>query len=80
MTTILICTCVGFVVGYAACGYLIANDESVIKVADDEMIVKRPADGLILVAVSPTVARRIVMQSDKEFRKNSQEARDLYSE
>lgn len=68
----------GLVLGYLLAAYFIARDPEVVRLNPDEVIVKRPADGLILVAVTQQVARRIVLQNNPK--KSALEARDLVVE
>lgn len=69
---------VAFLVGYFVASYLIARDPEVVRLEHDEVIVKRPPEGLILVAVTQQVARRIVLQNGKQ--RAAQEARSLLEE
>lgn len=66
----------GSVAGYLLCGLLVARDRSVVKLADDEIIVKKPAEGLILMAVTTDLARRIISRRDAE--ETVREARQIY--
>jgi hypothetical protein len=53
-------TIAAFVIGYALATYLIAKDKDLFRLAEDEIIVKKPVDGLVLVAVPPHVMRRLI--------------------
>lgn len=64
----------GFLLGYALCAYVVSQDESLIRLQPDERIIKKPDDGLVLVAVTPDMMRKFVAQ--REFDAN--EARNLY--
>lgn len=75
---LLIGVVVGGVFGYALSSYLIAKDPSVIHILDDEVVVKKPANGLVLVAAPPDVVRKLVVQKDIVEEKSSVEARELY--
>jgi hypothetical protein len=48
---------VGF--GYLFAVFMIGRDPSVVTLGADELIVKKPTGDLILVAVTPEVARRL---------------------
>lgn len=65
---------VGFAVGYAACAYMVSTDEDVVRLKADERVIKKPDDGLVLIAVTPDMMRKFVAQ--REF--DASEARSLY--
>lgn len=67
-----------FVFGYFVSAYLIAKDKDVVRLHSDEIIVKKPAEGLVLVAVTQQVARRIVLERSGLDKKISLEARDMF--
>lgn len=64
-----------FGLGYGFAVYLLARDPDVIRLNDDEAIVKKPKDGLIMIACPPDVARRIITNPDGF---DSNEARAMY--
>lgn len=49
-----------FLIGYALAAYLIARDADLVRLSEDEIVVKRPAQGMVLVAVPPHVMRKLV--------------------
>lgn len=64
----------GFLLGYALCAYVVSQDENLVRLQADERIIKKPDDGLVLVAVTPDMMRKFVAQ--REF--DASEARNLY--
>jgi hypothetical protein len=66
----------GFGLGYFVSAFLIARDPDVVRLNQDEVIVKKPDNGLVLIAVTQQVARRIVLQGSP-VEKSVVEARDL---
>lgn len=54
---------VALVVGFFLGVVFVSMDKDIHRMKSDEVIVKKPDDGLILVAVTPDVARRLVMRS-----------------
>ena len=74
----------GFVLGVGlGCGfylYLIARDKNLIHIHDDEMVVKRPHPSMVLVQVSPNVARRLINYQGELQPPNPTEARALHPE
>ena len=75
MMLIALVAVVFFIAGYMVSAFLIARDPEVARLGRDEVIVKKPEDGLVLIAVTQQVARRIVLSSGSE--KSVLEARDL---
>lgn len=55
---------------------VVAKDDSLIRIRPDEILVKKPEEGLILVALTKEMARRVIMK--KENSSGQIEARDLY--
>lgn len=64
-----------FGLGYGLAVYLIAKDPELHRLGADEAVIKKPKDGLILVACPPDVARRIIANPEG-FEGN--EARGMY--
>lgn len=66
----------------AICGvliwmYLASRDEQIVRLADDEVIIKKPHESMVLVQVTPDVARRLVYNIEQN--ENAwPEARKLY--
>ena len=71
---------IGFGIGYLVSAFMIARDPEVVRLNHDEVIVKRPDQGLVLIAVTQQVARRIVLQGRSGSEKSVLEARDLMVE
>jgi hypothetical protein len=67
---------VGLIFGATLAVVIISKDRSLVRVSDDEVIVKRPKDGLTLVAAHPDILRRLVMQKDDGS--DIVEARSIY--
>lgn len=65
-----------FAAGYFFSAFMIARDPEVVRMGSDEMIVKKPTDGLVLIAVTQQVARRIVLSTGAD-EKSILQARDL---
>lgn len=63
-------------IGAGAVLFVMARDEFLVRIEPDQMIVKKPAEGLILVALTKEMARRVIMK--KENSSGHTEARDLY--
>jgi hypothetical protein len=53
-----------FLVGYAAATYLIARDPDLFRLGEDEIIVKKPAEGMVLVSVPPHLMRKLITNPD----------------
>lgn len=70
----------GIAVGAIVWSYVMANDPKVAKLQDDELIIKRPQDNMVLVQVTPEVMRRLVNFGGDVASPNSTEARSLYPE
>lgn len=67
------------VVGAVIALLVVMRDPDLVRLKDDEMIVKRPQDGLVLVALSQEMARRVVLQASTPPKEgNDGEARSLY--
>ncbi len=65
-----------FVLGVLITLYVVARDEKLVRIESDEIIVKKPGEGLVLVALTQEMARRVIMK--KENTASQTEARDLY--
>ena len=77
MIVVLICAVLtSFTLGYFLSTMLIAKDPDLVKLDPDMIVVKRPADGLVLVAVTPEIMRRLIMNPEEY---PSTEARSLRS-
>lgn len=66
-----------FALGYVAAVAIVSRDPDLIKLGKDDLIVKRPAEGLVLAAVPPTVLRKLITQRDDA---EVAEARTMYRE
>lgn len=64
-----------FLLGYIAAVIIFAKDKDLIKLKANEVIVKKPGEGLVLVAVPPDVMRKLIMEPVES---NGTEARTLY--
>ena len=71
---------VGIVIGSFGAMFIIANDNSLAKINEDEVIIKRPDPNLILVQVTPEIARRLINDSGELIPPNPSEARAMYPE
>ena len=67
---------VGFIFGYGLATYFIAKDADLFRLDPDELIVKKPQDGLVLVAVPPNVMRKLLTHPEGF---DSTEARSMIS-
>jgi hypothetical protein len=74
---IIVASVVSFVAGFFLAMIIVSRDKDLIRLHDDELIVKKPENGLILAAVQPDVLRRLVMDK-KDADSQSIEARDFY--
>jgi len=72
---IAICGVVCFILGYVVAVLLVSRDQDLIRLKQDEVIVQRPAVGLVLISVPPHVMRRLIMQPGES---SGHEARTLY--
>jgi hypothetical protein len=64
-----------FLMGYGLAVFLLARDPDVIRLGADEAIIKKPKEGLIMIACPPEVARRIITHPEGY---ESSEARAMY--
>jgi hypothetical protein len=71
---------VGVLFGFAAAILIALKDRSLINLKDDEVVIKKPNPELILVQVTPEVARRLVNTGGDLEAKSPSEARALYPE
>lgn len=53
-----------FIAGYGLAVFLIARDRDLIRLKPDEVVTKKPADGLVLVSVPPHIMRKLVTHPD----------------
>ena len=67
---------VGGFLGYWLCALLIARDQKVVRLGDDDVVVKRPGQGMVLASVPPSALRRLV--AEREGGSDQIQARDLY--
>lgn len=67
---------IGAAIGCAATMFIIARDSDLVRLLPDEVVMKKPSDGLILVAVTAEIARKLIMRKPSED--STQEARKLY--
>lgn len=63
--------------GYLLGVFMVGRDPSVVTLGSDELIIKKPSSDLILVAVTPEVARRLSVMNRPE---SSAEARRILLE
>lgn len=69
----------GLGVGYFFALYKSAKNENLYLLRADEVVVKKPADGLILIAVTPDVMRKMIVSKPDDVMMQQVEARNLYS-
>lgn len=67
-----------FVAGFIFAFYLISKDQSIVRIKPDEQIVKKPSDGLVLVAMTPDALRGSVVQRESPDSATDVQARDIY--
>jgi hypothetical protein len=72
----------GTVAGAVAWSVIIMRDENVLTLADDEVVIKKPIDGHVLVQVPPSVARKLVQTNGLEEATGAPktEARYIYAD
>jgi len=49
-----------FFVGYALAAYIIARDADLVRLKSDEIVVKKPPEGTVLVSVPPHTMRKLI--------------------
>ena len=71
--------CSGALIGFLLALFAVARDPSVVRVSDDAAVVKKPGNGLVLVAVPIETARRLIMKkTDTQSSPEVREARQMY--
>lgn len=71
---------VGAIAGAIGWTLVIARDADLLKLAPDEVVIKKPMPELVLVQVTPEVARRLINFGGDTISPNKAEARALYPE
>lgn len=68
----------GVGIGFFVWSWFASRDRQLVYLSEEEVIIKRPDANMVLVQVTPDVARRLVNTAAGEQEKASVEARNLY--
>lgn len=68
----------GGVIGYLLSIWFVARDPQIVKLENDEIVVKRPGRGMVMAQVSPDVLRRMIAYQEKDLSEAEIEARFMY--
>jgi len=55
-----LCIILSFIFGYGLAIFFVARDPDLLRLKPDEVVTKKPAEGMVLVSVPPHVMRKLI--------------------